>query len=734
MASLSIRDHLTKLVTGRLPDGAASLEEREEKDKLAAAQFKEVQYWNKELDLAETFVRDWHDDADRAVDNYLDDYGDSLPTRPKYRLNLFHANVTTLMSIMVSQTPKVEADRRFADPNDDVGRVAAEMMTRLLQNDMNDPDDTYVTVLRQALQDRLLAGLGVARVRYSMTEEGEGDLAAKKDEWCDIEYHHWRDVLWSPCRTPAELRWKAFRVYMTKAEVIARFGEEVAEHIPYSSRGANLEPENGAEGNVTQGEAHSQAAVWEIWDKPSKTVRWYVKGYDKFLDKKDDPVGFDGFWCDPPWLVANVTTKRYLPKPDFMLASDLYEEINELEARVALLTKACKVVGVYPANATEIGRLLTEACENQMIPVEAWAMFAERGGLKGQIDYFPVKDVVEAIAVLSTQQQMRIQQLYQVTGMSDILRGQATTQGVTATEQRIKAQFASTRIQFLQEEFAVFATELLNKKVTLIRKYYDPERIKALSNIMSTPDAQFADQAIALIKDESAFNCRVVIRAESLAQIDYDSLKQERGEFMNAVSAFLGNAGPVLEQMPDAAPFLLELLKFQLAGMKGANQMEGVIDAAIAGLLKKQEADAQKPPEPTPEERAEQAKVQGQMQIEQGKAQIEQQKMQAQFQMDQEKMRAELAMKQREMDMKLRQMEEEHRMDMAKLMLDIRSMQAKLKMEKEKLALDAAGKQQDLAHKAESAAIANEQKEEQFEQSQRHAEESHEREGEERDE
>lgn len=194
-----------------------------------AREIKEVQHWASEIELGEKFIREWREKAGDAVDAYLSENDTGFPAATNHRLNLFHANVSTLMSMLAGNTPKVEADRRFADPTDDIGRVASEIVTRILQNDLNDPDDTYVTVLRQSLQDRLLAGLGVARVRYAM-EEGQDELGqpAKIDEWCEIDYHHWRDIVWSPCRTPYELRWKAFRVYMDKAEATARFGAEKA--------------------------------------------------------------------------------------------------------------------------------------------------------------------------------------------------------------------------------------------------------------------------------------------------------------------------------------------------------------------------------------------------------------------------------------------------------------------------------------------------------------------------
>lgn len=722
-------------------DGVVSVFGRKPEDDAGDEEKKVLGTWTKELELAENFFSDYQKDAMRCVHAYLDEHNQSLPTRPKYKLNLYHANVTTLMSIMYAKLPKVEADRRFADPSDDVARVAAEIITRLLSNDMNDPEDKLAGAIKQALQDRLTAGLGSCRVRYAMTEKEdptfvrpEGapeDLEAPKvkdEEWCDIEYVHWRDILWSPCRVPAELRWKAFRVYMTKAEVTARFGKEIARIVSFASRGPKLDPEGGPQADQSSHEDAAQAEVWEIWDKASHRVYWYVKGCPKFLDVKDDPMKLDGFFPDAPAMVANTATIKYLPKPDYLLSEDLYEEINELEARIAMLTKACKVVGVYPASAEEMKRILTEATENQLIPVENWAMFADKGGLKGQIDYLPIKEIAETLQVLVMQQQARIQQLYQVTGMSDIIRGQASTTGVTATEQRIKAQFASTRMQTFQDEFANFVAELLNRKVSLIRKYYDPDRIKRLSNIENTPDAQFADQAIMLIKDESQFDCRVAVRAETMAQIDYESLKMERSEFLGAVSTFLGSSAPLLEQMPDAAPFLMELLKFNLAGMKGAKQMEGVFDQAISAMQQAQAAKAQQPPEPTPEEKAAKIKVDGQIQVEQAKAAAGAQTEQMKAGLEMQKLQAEMQADREKHQLEMEKMRAQIELLYVKLGIEQQQGQMELQHDAATMEMEREGQQQEQAFEAASAEREFEHDERRMDLEEDHAERSFERE------
>jgi hypothetical protein len=653
----ALRELLTRVVSGAAGSTAPPTEAET------------VAKWQDELRQAKKFFEPFHKQAQKAVDRYLDNkskgQGEAVGTAPLYRLNLFHSNIVTLESMLYAKIPKAEADRRFFDPADDVARVAAEMVTRIIQNDMNDPDDKLNDVLKSCLQDRLVSGLGTARVKYYMDETPVVDyttgqqaidpatgqpLTQKSDEWCDTIYVHWRDILWSPSRVASELRWKAFRSYMTKDEVEKRWGVETAEAIPYTRSAPRLQADKA--NDIEQVKA--EAEIWEVWDGEGKQTCWLVEGYSKFLEVQPDPMELGGFYPDAKPMLANTSTSKYLPKPDYFFAQDLYSEIDELETRIALLTQAAKCVGVYDRGSKDIGRMLKEGVENEMIPVDNWAMFAEKGGIKGMTDWLPLDSVVNAISVLSAQQASRINQLYQVTGLSDIMRGQATQNNVTATEQRIKAQFGSGRIQAIQEEFASFTSDLLNKKVQLIQRFYDPERIKQLSNILNTPDAQLADQAVALIKNSDQFNIRVAVRSESMAQENLDAVKEQRAALIQGVAQFLGMATPMIEKQPESAPFLLELLQFSVAGFNGAAEMEGVIDQFAAQVKQKL---AQPPPPPPPDPAM--IKAQADAQAKQQDAQLAQQ----QFQQESALRQQEMQQAQQEGNIRLMEMQQQMQLD-----------------------------------------------------------------------
>ena len=120
--------------------------------------------------------------------------------------------------------------RRFDDPNDDTGRVASMIMERLLNNDIQENGEEFECTLKASLQDRLLPGLGVARVRYSIeTKVDETGQEVMDTEDVPVDYYHWRDVAWGWGRKFTDLPWIAFRTWVKKDEVRERWGDEAAE-------------------------------------------------------------------------------------------------------------------------------------------------------------------------------------------------------------------------------------------------------------------------------------------------------------------------------------------------------------------------------------------------------------------------------------------------------------------------------------------------------------------------
>ena len=191
----------------------------------------------------------------------------------------------------------------------------------------------YCSVLRACIQDRLLPGLGCARVRYTFDPESQHEDAV-------ADYYHWRDVAWGWARTFSEIPWIGFRSYLRKEEVERRFGADVAKLVQLKGESITGNDPQQQDTYEDDNSPWRKAEVWEIWDKERRQVVWLSPGYDKILDTKPDPLGLSGFFPCPPFMLANQTTSLYVPTSDYALAQDLYNEVDTLQTRISIITEA----------------------------------------------------------------------------------------------------------------------------------------------------------------------------------------------------------------------------------------------------------------------------------------------------------------------------------------------------------------------------------------------------------
>jgi hypothetical protein len=165
----------------------------------------------------------------------------------------------------------------------------------------------------------------------------------------------------------------------------------------------------------------------------------------------------------------------------------------------------------------------------------------------------------------------------------------------------------------MQEEFSRFISDLMCLKAEVISKHFAPATIMKQSNIRHTADAKadppLVQAALDLIKTPDEVGWRIEIKPESVAMVDYQDLQESRVKFLDALSKVLRGSAPLLQLDPRAMPAIMEMLKWTLAGFRGSQEMEGVVDRAIEEL--------KKPKPPEREDNSEKIKAQSEREKEQ---------------------------------------------------------------------------------------------------------------------
>jgi hypothetical protein len=639
-----------------------------------------TQPWLEKIAKYEKEFKKWEGRADKIIRRYKDDGRDANSSNSS-KFNILWSNVQTIVPAVFARLPKPDVSRRFKD-NDPVGRVAGMLLERALEFEIEHYPD-YRAAMKNSVQDRFLGGRGVSWVRYEphISEEGVEDDGVQITEDADesaesvetleyecapVDYVYWKDFGHSIARTWEEVNAVWRKVYMTRSALVERFGEEIGSKIPLDTKpqtNDKLATDNGK----------YEACIYEIWDKESGQAIWLSKSMPDVLDERDDPLELESFFPCPRPLYATLTTESLVPTPDFILYQDQANTLDILCDRIDGLIKALQVKGVYDASIPELARLFTEGESGSMIPVKNWQSFAEKQGLKGAINLVELQPIFQAlIAAYQAMEQVK-SQIYDITGLSDIVRGQSEA-SETATAQRIKGQYASLRLRSMQGDVSQFATELLQLKAQIICKFFQPETILSISaaDQLNEADKQFVQPAIELLKNEPLSSFRIEVSADSLVQIDEDAEKQSRMEFLTAAGGFIKQAVEGAQAAPEITPLLMELMKFGVGGFKVGKSVEGVFDEVAEKI--KQQAMQPKQPQPDPA----MAKVQQQ-------GQIEQMKMQASQQAEQQRAQTDLMIRRQELQMEaqFRQAEAQQAMQLEEMKAQqnaqIEQMKAQLK-------------------------------------------------------
>jgi hypothetical protein len=673
---------------------------------------KKVQtYLNYVADYEREF-KTWQGRTEKIIQRYRDEKRDKT-NNASARFNILWSNVQTLVPAVYSKLPQPDVSRRFRD-NDPVGRVASLILERALEYEIQHYPD-YRETMRQAVLDRFLGGRGTAWIRYEphfrsieggpepeMGESAKGDVLPEDglgvtedidepDEELDYEcapldYVHWKDFGHSKGRTWEEVQlvWRV--CYMYRDAVAERFGEDWAERLNYDATPHDLDKYPSDKSDTPM-----QARIYEVWDKSRLKVVWLAKSSKEIIDERDDPLGLEGFFPCPKPLYATITNESLVPIPDFTLYQDQANSLDILADRIDGLIKALKVMGVYNAAEPTLARLFTEGENNSLLPVKNWQAFAEKNGLAGAIDIVDLKPIYEALRAAYEAMQQEKEMIYEITGISDIVRGQSVA-SETLGAQQIKENFVGLRLGDMKKAVAEFATEAIRLKAQVMCGKFAPDTlmmISAAQQLMPT-DQQLIPQAMQLLIGNRVMDpdadtpnplrsFRVEIAADSLVQLNEQEEKQSRVEFLTAVGTYLQKALPVIESSPGAGPLLVELLKFGVTGFKVGKTIEGAFDEALDKL--KQGAQQ---PKPDPET----AKIQGEQQLEQMRMQMEraneQARMQADMAIERAKAQAEMAMEQQRMAMEARfeqeRMAREMEMERMKAQMD-----AALQMQKAQL-------------------------------------------------
>jgi len=628
--------------------------------------------WLTMIGDAEKVYQTYQDKCDSIDKLYADLEQLSNVTRDR-QFQLFWANISVLGPSIYSRPPVPVVVPRFKDRKP-MPRVASELLERtaIVSFELEDIDQ----VMRLVRDDITISARGVAWLRYEASGRGDDFTERVCIDHCDR-----KDFVHDPARKWKDVDWVAYRAWMTKSEMRKRFkasSGDAYQDATYSRRKDDKDADDGK----------LKAGVWELWSKSQNKVVWVAEGCAVVLDQGLPHLNLDGFFPCPKPAYATLQRRTLIPVPDFLFYKDQLEEINELTARIGSLADSLKVRGFYPAGAGDIGDAIEAAVksttDNQvLVPVSNWSMIGQ-GGVKDMIVWLPLEMIATTVTQLVALRKELIEDVYQITGLSDIMRGQ-TEASETLGAQQLKSEYGSVRIKDRKDEMVRMARDITRIAAEIMAENFQPKTLLSMSQLDVPSDAAIAQRAapiaaqlkqlqaelakaqadpeiqqmakanpeqaqqimgqvqqqaqglqgqlqqlqqvptiekvIALLRAQRVRPFVLDIETDSTIAPDENAQKQRATEYVTAVGGVMKEAAEILQTTPAAAPVVAETLKFVASQFRVGRQMEGVIDEFADQMT--QLANQPKPPDPK------QAEAAAQQQADQLRQQTEAQTAQA---------------------------------------------------------------------------------------------------------
>jgi len=552
-----------------------------------------------------------------SYETLMTDYGGS--SWKDAQMDLFWSSSEVLKPAVYARPPVPAIAPIFKDG----GRLKSTTAELLERAAVSTFKKTGIDDVMQSVRDDLLfSGRGVMWLRY---ESDDGKRVC-------VEHLDRDDFLHDVARKWSAVGWVAGGFWMSREEIKERFKgltEDQMDTIKFLER---RDVDNRDEKAMT-----AKARVWEVWHKANNRVYWVTEGLDVYLDDGEPHLKLDEFFPCPRPAYGTLQRRSLIPVPDFERYSGMFAKINTLTARIYLLLDQVKMKGLIPAGgdiADAIHQVMRSDDDSIVIGVPGAAMMEGAA----VVQWLPLDQIAAAITGLIEARRQLIEDFYQLSGISDIMRG-ATQAEETLGAQQLKAQFGSVRVRQKIDEMQRIAAEAVKIASEILAEKFDGDTLLAMSQMelptrkdiekrlkeiesaaekemkaladkameggqdMDPAQAQqmlqqaqqeivsrYApmfeeaenlvpiDDVVDLLRDDRARSFAFEIETDSTIMVDEIAEKQARNEFMGAFNSATQGLMGLAGMGEPGAKLAGELMKFVLAPYRVGRQMDTAID------------------------------------------------------------------------------------------------------------------------------------------------------------
>lgn len=667
---------------------------------------REVAHWVDEISAAKKREKDYRKDGEEVIEIYSGKKCDQIP------FNILFSNVETLLPALFSQTPRPVVKRRFND-NDPIGMAASKAGERMLKYLLDTNVEGYETFeesISNATLDALLPGRGITAIKYdaeitdvpSAEEDDEPTPVVQWEQVC-TDSRSWNRVYFGYAKKWSKVPWIAYEEYLDEEECERMFGEEVASQIEYTEGEDDEEEDEHRSKSEENKGSRKTAVVYQIWDKVGdKKIRYISPAYNKgYLKVDDDHLNITGFYNCPRPIQFIKKSNDLMPVAMYKLYENQARELNSLTLRIQKITKAIKARGAYDGSLGDELSKIMDGDDNELIPTDKGSSLID-GGLNKSIWFMPVEQLIVVLQQLIGAREACKRTIYEITGISDILRGQSMA-SETLGAQQIKESWGTLRLKRLQQEVQRYARDTLRIMLEVAASKMSEEtwaqatglpyptafqkaQAQQVMQLMQAqqmqmpqvpdqppqppqqPDPQIVQAAnspswgeiLSVLKDDMLRSYKIDIETNSTIDVEATEDQKNVADFMNAMGQLMAGLTPMVEA---------QAMPFEAA----QSIMLAVVRKYRFGTeVEEQFSNMKAPQKGNPEA----AKAQQEAAAAQQEAQVKMQEMQQQAQLAQMQMQA-------DMQAQMMQLKADQQIEMAKLQAKAESEMAMLQLKAE---------------------------------------------------
>ena len=546
-------------------------------DDLSTAQGENfVKAWLKNIDDAMKREKKFRESAQKVVDLYEAKESDNVP------FAIVYSNTEVLAPSVYNTRPIPIVTRRFKD-TDPIGKAVSEVSTRALKFVIDTEDENYDTfdeLIQASVLDALVTNRGLTRFKYVAHEDREAY------ECVYGEAVRWDKFFHGYARTWKKVPWIGFEWDMSKEEIEKNF-EGVDLDLKAMETAASESPDETAE-NRDELTGVVTYKVYEIWDKRTKKVMFFSGCARKApLRRVDDPLGLTNFFPIPKPINFMKKITTLVPTPLYEQYRQQAQELNDITRRLKAIIKAIRYRGVYNAAVEGIAKMLS-AEDNELVPVENVQSMPDGTGMDKLLWTVPVNELAQTAQSLYQQREQVKSVIYEITGISDILRG-ASVASETATAQNIKNQWGTLRLKKMQKEVMRYCRDALAIMLEIAAKKFEQKTFQQMTGLSFMTDQQKQqasmmkaafeqqvnaakmsgqqppqmpqippeivqamslptwEQILSVMHNDVIRHYKTDIETNSTIDAEATQDKQDIADLLNALSQFLNGLGPLVE-------------------------------------------------------------------------------------------------------------------------------------------------------------------------------------------